>query len=120
MHAVSETHVFRRAAKAAGMGENEIEPLITYLAANPLAGDEMAGTGGCRKIRVAGKGHGKRGGYRVVTFYSGQNLPIFLLTVFSKGERANLTKKEQNQLALITKALVAEYAERVVKVSGQR
>jgi hypothetical protein len=47
-------------------------------------------------------------------------MPVFLITVFSKGERANLAKKERNQLAVIVKAIAAEYAQRVVKVSGQR
>lgn len=67
------------------------------------------GTGGCRKVRVAGRGKGKSGGYRTITFYSGIGIPVFLITVFSKGERANLTKAECNQLATLTRAIKAEY-----------
>jgi hypothetical protein len=78
--------VFEKAADDAGMSEEEIEDLISYLAENPMAGDEMEGTGGCRKVRVAGRGKGKSGGYRTVTFYSGENLAVFLITVFGKGE----------------------------------
>jgi hypothetical protein len=120
MHTVCEQHSFRRAAESVGMSENEIDGLILYLAANPMAGDEISGTGGCRKVRVAGRGKGKSGGYRTITFYSGYNMPVFLLTVFSKGERANLSQGERNKLALITKAITASYETRVVKVSGQR
>jgi hypothetical protein len=117
MHTVCETHSFQRAAKDAGMSTDEIADLINYLAVNPMAGDEMAGTGGCRKLRVAGRGKGKSGGYRTITFYSGQMMPVFLITVFSKGEKANLTKAERNQLALLTGAIISDYKKRIVKVS---
>ena len=98
------------------MTEDEVEKLITYLSLHPTAGDEMAGTGGCRKLRIAKEGMGKRGGYRTITFYSGLNLPIFLITVFGKNERADLTQKERNSLLGMSKALVVDYTGRVVKV----
>ena len=97
------------------MTEAEIAALVSYLAGTPLAGDEVAGTGGCRKVRVAGRGKGKSGGYRTITFYSGPDMPIFLLAVFSKGERANLNQNERNALAGLTKDIVAAYRGRVVK-----
>jgi len=109
MHGVCETHVFRRAAAQAGMTEDEITRLVDFLAENPTAGDEMAGTGGCRKVRVSGRGKGKSGGYRTITFFTGEALPVFLVTVFSKGERANLSKAECNKLREVTKAIVNEY-----------
>jgi hypothetical protein len=115
MHTVSETHAFRRQAEASGMNEDEIDELIFYLAANPNAGAPIPGTGGCRKLRVAAGGRGKRGGYRTITFYSGTEMPVFLIAVFAKGERADLTAKERSALGVITKAIVAEYKCRVVK-----
>jgi hypothetical protein len=113
MHTVALTHVFERAATDAGMSEDEIEVLVNFLAENPLAGDVMAGTGGCRKVRVAGRGKGKRGGYRTITFYTGEDLPLFLITVFSKGEKSNLSKSERNRLREITKAIVDAYRSKV-------
>lgn len=101
------------------MSEEEINELVTYLSANPMAGDEIPGTGGCRKLRVAGRGKGKSGGYRAVTFYSGLLMPVFLITVFSKGEKSNLTKAERNQLAALTKLIAAGYQARVVKVGAR-
>lgn len=95
MHAVVQTHAFDRAAVEAGMTEEEIASLVNFLAENPTAGEEMRGTGGCRKVRVAGRGKGKSGGYRTITFYSGENMPVFLITVFSKGEKANLSKQSK-------------------------
>ncbi|WP_353884621.1 type II toxin-antitoxin system RelE/ParE family toxin [uncultured Pleomorphomonas sp.] len=78
MHTICETHAFRRAADQAGMTEEERSELISFLADNPMAGDEIVGTGGCRKLRVAGRGKGKSGGYRTITFFSGNMLPVFL------------------------------------------
>jgi hypothetical protein len=120
MHTVVQTHAFDRSAAEVGMSEAEVDDLVCYLAANPLAGDDVAGTGGCRKLRLAGRGKGKSGGYRVVTFYSGEQIPLFLITVFSKGEKANLSKSERANLALLTKELVRTYRGRVVKVGGWR
>lgn len=120
MHTVSELQSFRRAAAEAGMTDDEVEDLVSYLAENPTAGDEIQGTGGCRKLRFAKRGSGKRGGYRTVTFYTGENLPVYLLTVFAKGEKADLTKAERNGLKEITKAIVREYAVKVTKVGAGR
>jgi len=117
MHTVTLTHAFERAAAGAGMSEDEIQVLIDFLAENPTAGDVMAGTGGCRKVRVAGRGKGKSGGYRTITFYTGENLPVFLITVFGKGEKSNLSKSESNRLRDITKAIVAEYRSRVAALA---
>lgn len=120
MHTICETHAFRRAADQAGMTEEERSELISFLADNPMAGDEIVGTGGCRKIRVAGRGKGKSGGYRTITFFSGNMLPVFLITVFSKGERANLSAKERNELKKVTALIVEQYDGRVARVGENR
>jgi hypothetical protein len=115
MHTVCELKSFQRDAAEAGMTQDEIDELIEILGLDPMAGEEIRGTGGCRKVRVAGRGKGKSGGYRTITFFTGQDLPVFLVTVFSKGERSNLTKADRNDLAGLTKELVSEYRKRVVK-----
>ena len=99
------------------MGDDEIESLVDFLADNPTAGEEMQGTGGCRKVRFAAPGRGKRGGYRIITFFTGENMPVFLITVFKKGDRANLSKAQRNRLERLTKAIVSEYRARVVKAT---
>lgn len=120
MRAVCETHAFRRAAVSAGMDEDEIFALVGYLANHPTAGDVIAGTGGCRKLRWAGRGKGKSGGYRTITFYSGAMMPVYLLTVFGKGERANLSNAECNALHALTKAIVAEHADAVAAMAARK
>jgi hypothetical protein len=106
MHAVIEMPAYLRAADKAGMTDAEREATVSIIANDPLAGDEIKGTGGCRKVRIAGRGKGKSGGYRVITYYGGMDVPVFLLTVFSKGQRADLTQRERNGLAQLTRSLV--------------
>ncbi|MGJ0454598.1 MAG: hypothetical protein ACR65T_15400 [Methylocystis sp.] len=43
-------------------------------------------------------------------------MPVFLIAVFGKGEPANLTKAERNELANLSKALVAEFRRRALRV----
>ncbi|MGH6793217.1 MAG: type II toxin-antitoxin system RelE/ParE family toxin [Methyloceanibacter sp.] len=106
---VVETAPFIAAAKAAGLSDADLDRVIGRCAECPDAGDVIQGTGGARKVRFAGRGRGKSGGYRVITFYTGPNLPVFLLTVFAKGERSDLSKAERNALAQLTKVLVDSY-----------
>jgi hypothetical protein len=107
MHTVAETAAYLSAADDAGMTEAERAHVVDLLSLNPGLGDLIVGTGGCRKFRLAGRGKGKSGGYRVITFFGGVDIPVYLLTVFSKGERANLTRAECNALATISKRLMS-------------
>jgi hypothetical protein len=110
LHTVVETPEFLAAARRL-FSEAERRELIDFLAANPTAGDLMQGTGGARKFRWGAKGKGKRGGARVIAFFGGPRVPVFLLTAFGKGERANLTKAERNELREILATLAADYGQ---------
>lgn len=79
---------------------------VDAVARDPRTGDLIVGTGGCRKFRLAGKGKGKSGGYRIVTFYAGADFPVFLIAVLAKGSRANFTRAERNAIARMTKSIV--------------
>lgn len=94
------------------MSADEREALVVYLAVNPLAGDIMAGTGGARKLRFKRPGMGKRGGYRIIFYFAGEQAPIFLLNVFIKGDRSNLSKDEQNTLRSILSKMSEAYLKR--------
>lgn len=98
MQVIVESPEFLADAKAAGLEEADLERIVTRIARDPAGGVVIPGTGGARKLRFAGRGKGKSGGYRVITFYSGPHLPVFLLTVFGKGERADLSRAERNAL----------------------
>ena len=96
-------------AKAAGMTDAEREAVVMTFAIMPDAGVEVPGTGGARKLRVAGRGKGKSGGYRVITFYTGRDVPVFLLNVFSKGDRVDLSQAERNELRKELAGLADDY-----------
>ena len=63
-----------------------------YLCHHPQAGDVIPGTGGCRKIRWAAKGKGKRGGARVIYFLRLAQESIVLVAAYGKGERDDVPR----------------------------
>ncbi|MDA1276693.1 MAG: type II toxin-antitoxin system RelE/ParE family toxin [Verrucomicrobia bacterium] len=109
MQTVVETPEFVKDAKRAGLSQRERQAIIDFMAANPDAGAEMPGTGGARIVRFAAKGKGKSGGVRVITFYSGPEIPVFLLNVFAKNERTDLSASERAVLKKILGRLVEIY-----------
>jgi hypothetical protein len=76
----------------------ERDDIVTLLATAPEAGEVMQGTGGFRKVRVPRRGMGKRGGARVVYIFRSSDFPLFLITVFAKNEKGNLSQAERNAL----------------------
>jgi hypothetical protein len=109
---VVETESYLRDARATGLTDNERLGIVDFIAAHPDAGNEIRGTGGARKVRFAGKGKGKSGGYRVITFYSGEDVPVFLLNVFAKNEKTDLSQAERNELRTVLAALADAYRRR--------
>ena len=109
MHSVLTTPTFERRAAEAGLTEVEIIELSVWIGDNPHAGAVMAGTGGARKVRFAGRGKGKSGGYRTVHFYAGDDVPVFLLTLIDKGAADNLTKAERNALLRLLPQIADTY-----------
>ena len=118
MHTVCETRSFQSAAAQCGLDRADIDRFVGIVAVDPLIGDLMEGTGGCRKVRFGGRRKGKSGGYRIITFFTGEHLPLFLITVFGKGEQANLTKAERNNLSTISKTIATDYRNQVVKAGA--
>ncbi len=111
---VIETPSFLRDAAAALTDEERTEA-ISFLAANPEAGDIMPDTGGGRKLRWRAQGRGKRGGVRVIYYYHNESVPLFLLNVFAKNEKANLTKAERNEMKALLPRLIAGYRKRIAQ-----
>ena len=105
MQTIAEMPEFiRRAEKLLAPQERQL--LINHLAESPRAGALIQGTGGIRKIRWARPGAGKSGGFRVIYYYHSDRIPLYLLTVFGKNEKANLSPSERNSLAALVKLLV--------------
>jgi hypothetical protein len=105
MHTIVEMPEFSRNA-AALLSAVEVQVLISHLAEHPCAGVLMPGTGGIRKLRWAREGMGKSGGVRVIYYYHDERIPLYLLTVFGKNQKTNLSKAEANELSKLVKLLV--------------
>lgn len=120
MHVVVETPGFITAAIEAGLTKDEVEKFVSMIAANPDMGDVIKGTGGARKVRVAGRGKGKSGGYRVITFFAADDVPVFLLDCYGKGDKANLTRTERNDLRQVLGRIVGAYRRGVAASDAER
>jgi mRNA-degrading endonuclease RelE of RelBE toxin-antitoxin system len=72
------------------LSDDEYRAFQWHLMAYPDAGDVVRGSGGVRKIRWAEKGKGKRGGVRIIYYWKKSADEIWLLTTYSKNEKATI------------------------------
>jgi len=107
---VVETASFLIDAKGCMTNEERTEA-INMIAANPECGDIVPGGGGIRKVRFAIGDRGKSGGVRIIYYFHNERVPVFLLAVFAKNEKANLTRAETNLLGSAAKMLAHKYGE---------
>lgn len=107
MHVIVEATTFSRRVKAL-LTEAEYLDLVTALAQDPWAGDEIVGTHGVRKLRFGSHGKGKSGGVRVVYYLYDESLPLYALLIYGKGERADLTPDERKAVASFALHIKAE------------
>ena len=111
LYCIAELPTYMRLAEKL-LSVEERQDLINYLAEHPKSGDIMEGTGGVRKLRWRRGGQGKSGGVRVIYYFHDDLMPLYLLTLFAKGDKVNLTKGERNELADLVEALVDAWKER--------
>ncbi len=109
MHTIVETHAFLRQSKHLRMTDEEIDFIKTFVGLNPTAGKVVPGTGGARKIRFPLRGRGKSGGFRVITFYTGVDIPVFLLDVYSKREREDISPARKRDIRQAVLEIVENY-----------
>ena len=105
MLTVAELSEFIRTADKL-LTETERQDVIDYLAVHPKTGDLLEGTGGVRKLRWGRGGQGKSGGVRIIYYFYDELMPLYLLTLFAKGDKDNLTKAERNELQGLVQILV--------------
>jgi hypothetical protein len=87
----------------------ERNAIVDRLAADPTCGVVIPGSGGIRKVRFGFGGRGKSGGARIIYLFSGASLPVFVLAVFAKNEKANLSTAERNTMARLVTDMVRNY-----------
>lgn len=90
------------------LDDDEYSKLQWRLIEFPEADDVIPGGGGIRKIRQSAKGKGTRGGARVIYYLAVSREPIFMLDIYAKNEKTDLTMVQIREL----KKLVEEWTKR--------
>lgn len=111
MITVAETEPFQRKVGRL-LSEDERIELIAYLSINPNAGVLIQGTGGIRKLRWARSGRGKQGGVRVIYYFHNEEMPLYLLTLFGKNEKANISMAEKKLLSATVRVLLKFWSQK--------
>jgi len=108
---VVETETFLERAKTI-LTESDRAGLVRYLASNPEARQPIPGTGGARKIRWALSGRGKRGGARTIYYYRNESIPLFILDIYAKNQKADLSEADKHSLKSLLSQIRSRYAKR--------
>ena len=84
----------KRLAKKYKKIKEDLQKLSAVLQENPHLGLALAGS--CYKVRVANSSipTGKRGGFRVIYYFTDENGTIYLMSIYSKTEKENVTERE--------------------------
>ncbi len=90
------------------LSEDEERWIDNTLGADPYAGEVVPSTGGVRKLRVALLDRGKRGGARVIYYYSGAKEKVFLILAYAKTAKLNLTGSEKHRMRKLVTELESE------------
>ncbi len=106
LQTVVETPAYLKAARGV-LSDALRATVVNRVAENPELGVPLGG--GVRKGRVARLGHGKSVGARVVFLFAGEDIPVFLLTVFAENEKADLSNRDLTALIATAKELAADY-----------
>jgi hypothetical protein len=105
LHTVAETSPYLADAAKAGLSAEEMQAIVAAIATDPEQGDLVQGSGGVRKVRIAGRGKGKSGGYRIMVAHVGDDAPAYILALLGKHERANFTDAQVNAMKAVTMSI---------------
>jgi hypothetical protein len=87
------------------LDDDTFQALQAWLLKQHFDGDTIRHTGGCKKLRWCRPGGGKRGGVRVIYYTVTQQGRIYLLTLYAKNIKDNLTAAEKAVLKQLTDRL---------------
>ena len=106
MEVVAPRGYDRRAAKLFTPGERAAAEL--EIALEPTAWPVIQGTGGARKARAARGGRGKSGGARIIYYVVTRRGVLYLLDVFAKSAKEDLTDAEKHEIRRLVAAIEAQ------------
>ncbi|MDF5366452.1 type II toxin-antitoxin system RelE/ParE family toxin, partial [Vibrio sp. 1978] len=102
-----ETPLFESQRKEM-LTDEEFRALQSDIIKNPEMGSLIVGTGGLRKVRLAGESTGKSGGYRTIYLLIQPDV-VYLVLLYKKGRKDSLTQKEKNLLKEVSRSIKREY-----------
>lgn len=100
---------FDREWQKLGLTDDDHIPLENYLMENPDMGNVMQGTGGLRKLRWALPNRGKSGSIRVLYVDFIYDGTIYMIDLFPKDEKENISQAERNIIKQVIKAIGEEF-----------
>ncbi len=109
MQSVLFTQTFMRQAAECALEDEVLQEIAAVIARDPTAGDLIRGTGGARKLRHALRGKGKSSGMRTIHYFGGVNTPVFMLAVYSKNRKADISAEDRSALAKLLPQIVENY-----------
>jgi len=92
-----ETPVFSK-QRLELLDDDSYQQFQAYLLKGHEDGDTISKTGGCKKIRWGLEGKGKRGGVRVIYYCLAEQGKIYLLLIYSKNRKDDLSEQEKKVL----------------------
>lgn len=103
----TETERFAKRAEKL-LGAEMVSELQLYLCKHATDGVIISTSGGIRKLRWAASGRGKRGGARIIYYFANAAGRIFLLDIYAKNEKENLTANDIKDLKDAVRFWLAE------------
>lgn len=100
-----QTFEFEKNWEQLGFKDEDLRRLELEILKNPRVGSVVRGTGKLRKMRFAFANEGKRGSVRVCYVDFVVQEAIYLITVYPKSEKDNLTKAERNEIKKMIRLL---------------
>src|SRR5271170_8024195 len=91
------------------LSADEQDAIVDLIAYEPTCGDLIPGTGGLRKVRVGRGGSGMRGGARVIYYFYNAEMPVFVMALYAKNEKVNLSQREKREFAAYAKEAVTQW-----------
>ena len=100
---IVKTTLYKKALKRAKISAEDENKALMELSQNPECGDLIPHSGGFRKMRISVEGRGKSRGARAIYYYVVKRGVIYLVMIYKKNQKINLTSEELKTLSRLSK-----------------
>ena len=93
------------------MGQDSLNAIIDHIAQLRQLGRIISGSGGLRKMRCAIAGNkGKSSGARIIYYYGGEHMPIYLIAIYPKGKNVSMSGAEKRAAKKLVEFIKRQHA----------